>query len=133
MHRTGTLLSGLLLLCQNSSQQGTKHAFWLGPVLQKAADSSLVSLLSHLCKVAFHTGLQLLNNDAQQICPGHQTCFLAQCCSAKTAHSSLVSLQSQLRKFVVHTGLQMPNSDAQQVGPEHQDMLFGSVLHCKHS
>ncbi len=42
------MLSGSLLLC-------------------KTADSSLVSLQVYLSNFAFHTGLQMLNNDAQQL------------------------------------------------------------------
>ena len=54
---------------------------------------SLVSLQSHLYKFALHTGLQLPNTDAQQVCPGQEPCFQAHCCSAKRADNSLGSLQ----------------------------------------
>ena len=94
-----------------------------GPVLLcKRADSTLVSLVSiksHLCEFAFHTALKLPSSDAQQVCPGHSTCFVAQCCSAKTGHNSLVSTQSHMCKSASHTALKVPNSDAQQVCPGH--------------
>ncbi len=83
----------------------------------ETADNSLVSLQSHVCKLAFHTCLQMPNTDAQLVGPGQETCFQAHCCSAKRADRSLVSLQSHLCNFAFHRGLQMPNTDAQQVCP----------------
>ncbi len=81
-----------------------------GPVLLcKRADSTLVSLVSiksHLCEFAFHTALKLPSSDAQQVCPGHSTCFLAQCWFAETGHNSLGSIQSHLCKSTFHTALQ---------------------------
>ncbi len=71
--------------------QDRKHAFWLNAALQKQLTNTFFSLNSHLCKFAFHTGLQLPNTDAQQVCPGQETCFLAQCCSAKTGDSTLMT------------------------------------------
>ena len=67
--------------------QDRKHAFWLTALCK---NSRLVSPQSHLCKFAFHTCLQLPNAEAQQVCPGQETCFLAHCYCAKTADSSLV-------------------------------------------
>ncbi len=103
----------------NSSAQGTKHAFWLTAALQKLADSSLVPLRLHSCRFALHTGLQLPNSDAQQLCPGQEHAFWLIAALQKPTDSSLLPLQLHPCKFVLHTALHLPNSETHQLCPGH--------------
>ncbi len=78
---------------QNSK---TKNKAGIQGCWQQVLHSSLQKQLQHPCvsilkpmQVSFHTILQMPNGDAQHSCPGHKTCFLAQCCSEITAAAAL--------------------------------------------
>ncbi len=90
MHRTGTLLSGLLMLCKNRSQ----HPCTVYKPQWAQCCSAKTS--------------EMPNTFAQHSCPEQEAWFLAQCCCAETADSSLVSPHTPLCKFAIHTDLKCP-------------------------
>jgi len=71
---------------QCSSVQGKMQSPLFSVALQNRLKAGSVSLQSHLCRFALHTGVQGAGTNAVQLCSRQNAIPTVQCCSAKQAH-----------------------------------------------